>query len=65
MIDVTDCLVVRPMLRMAFIYLISVMRMYLDSNKYNVLSGLIMHESDLTYISIPDIYKCFVFYVFF
>ena len=62
MIDVTDCLVVRPMLRMAFIYFISVMWMYLESNKYNVLSALFMHEIDLTYISIPHIYKCFVFY---
>ena len=33
--------------------------MYLDSNRYNVISALIMHEIDLTYISIPHIYKCF------
>ena len=64
MIDVTNCLVVRPMLRMAFIYFISVMWMYLDSNRYNLLSALIMHEIDLTYISILHIYKSF-FYVFF
>ena len=32
----------------------------LDSNRYNVLSALIMHEIDLTYISIPHIYKCFL-----
>ena len=38
------------------------MWMYLDSNRYNVLSALFMHEIDLTYISIPHIYKCFVFY---
>ena len=36
------------------------MWMYLDSNRYNVQSPLIMHEIDLTYISIPHIYKCFV-----
>ena len=41
------------------------MWMYLDSNRYNVLSALIMHESDLTYISIPNIYKCFGFLCFF
>ena len=64
MIDVTDCLVVRPMLRMAFI-IISVIWMYLDSNRYNVRSALIMHEIDLTYISIPHIYKCFGFLCFF
>ena len=33
--------------------------MYLDSNRYNVLSALIMHEINLRYISIPHIYKCF------
>ena len=49
---------------MAFMF-ISVMRMYWDSNRYNVLSALIMHEIDLTYISIPHIYKCFVFMLFF
>ena len=41
------------------------MWMYLDSNRYNVLSAFIMHEIDLTYISIPHIYKCFVFSAFF
>ena len=41
------------------------MWMYLDSNRYNVLSALIVHEINLTFISIPHIYKCFVFYVFF
>ena len=40
------------------------MWMYSDSNRYNVLSALIMLEIDLTYISIPHIYKWF-FYVFF
>ena len=65
MIDVTGCLIVRPMLRMAFIYFISVMWMYLNNNRYNVQSALIMHEIDLTYISIPHIYKCFVFLMFF
>ena len=60
-----DCLVVRPMLRMAFMYFISVMWMYLDSNRYNVLSALIMHEINLTYISISHIYKYFVLHVFF
>ena len=64
MIDVTDCLVARPMMRMAFI-IISVMWMYLDSNRYNVLSALIMHEIDLKYISISHIYKCSFSYVFF
>ena len=39
--------------------------MYLDSNRYHVLSALIMHELNLTYISSSHIYKCFVFYVFF
>ena len=38
--------------------------MYLDSGRYTVSSALIMHEIDLTYISIPHIYKSF-FYVFF
>ena len=28
-------------------------------NRYNVLLALIMHEIDLTYISIPHIYTCF------
>ena len=41
------------------------MWMYLYSNGYNILSALIMHEIDLTYMSIPHIYKCFVFHVFF
>ena len=53
-IDVADFLVVIPMLRMAFI-IISAMWMHSDSNRYNVLSALIMHEIDLTYISIPHI----------
>ena len=35
--------------------------MYLDSNRYNVLSALIMHEINFTDISNPHIYKCFVF----
>ena len=41
------------------------MLMHLDSNRYNILSALIMHEIDFTYISIPHIYKCFASYVFF
>ena len=39
--------------------------MYLASNRYTVLSALIMHEINLTYISIPHIYKCFVSHGFF
>ena len=39
--------------------------MYLDSDRYTVFSALIMHEIDLTYISIPHIYKCFFFMFFF
>ena len=40
--------------------------MYLDSNRYNVLLALIIYEIDLTYISIPHIYKRFlmVFFLF-
>ena len=34
--------------------------MYLDSNRYNVLLALIIYEIDLTYISIPHIYKRFL-----
>ena len=41
------------------------MWMYLDSNKYNVLSALIMHKINLTHISIPHIYKCFPLVFFF
>ena len=39
--------------------------MYLDSNRYNVLLALIIYEIDLTYISIPHIYKRFLMVFFF
>ena len=38
--------------------------MYLDINRYNVPSALIMHEIDLTYISIPHIIHIFLMFFF-
>ena len=38
--------------------------MYLDSDRYNVLLALIIYEIDLTYISIPHIYKRFLMFFF-